>query len=160
MNRGYIFSFTCWCIHFESLLTEHYDEIAYRSFASNLHNLLIFVNWLWIDYVASIEIEWATPIPLFIHSIQKADDFTSFIISSLSLFLFLLLLFSWFAFDSQCRKCWFDFGKEILVYLPPAPNMHLPNRQFSFTFALINFRCNNITCKTKIGYFTSMIVRY
>lgn len=37
---------------------------------------------------------------------------------------------------------------------------YLPYRQFAFTFALVDFRCNHITCKPKIGYFTCMIISY
>lgn len=38
--------------------------------------------------------------------------------------------------------------------------MHLPNRQLSFTFTFINFRCNDITCKTKISNFACVIISY
>lgn len=37
---------------------------------------------------------------------------------------------------------------------------YLPYRQFAFTFALVDFRCNHITCKPKISYFTCMIISY
>lgn len=43
--------------------------------------------------------------------------------------------------------------------LPDTLRFYLPYRQFAFAFALVDFRCNHITCKTKISYFTCMIIR-
>lgn len=36
----------------------------------------------------------------------------------------------------------------------------IPYWQFSFAFPFVYFRCNNITCESKISNFTSMIVCY
>lgn len=124
------------------------------------------MNWLWFDYVALL-LNSNEQRQSIIHSFNFKKRMISHLLSShRSRFLFFFFLVSFHSIRfgySKCRKCWFDFVKEILSKFPSAQyvcRIHLPNRQFSFAFAFINFRCNNITCKTKIGYFTCMIVRY
>lgn len=126
MNRGS--RFTCWCIYIFRFLawkqrTLLYGEIAYRSFVSIIY---IICSYLWIDYGSttwhlfisfSIEFEWATPIHY--SFIQFKKRMISHLLSSHRSHILFFCFSFLYSFSIQWWKCyWFDFGKEILVYLP------------------------------------------